>query len=102
MAFFEKYIAVASLFVLSISDPLASIIGSRFGRVRFIGKSLEGTVTFFFSSFCIFLAFSFSFSTAIICAAIAALTELFSSWLIDDNLAVPLVTALTLTVLTKL
>lgn len=102
IAFFEKNIAAASLFVLSISDPLASIIGSRFGRVRFLGKSLEGTVTFFFSSFCIFLAFSFSFPIAITCAAISALTELFSSRLIDDNLAVPLVTALTLTVLTKL
>ncbi|MBA4391112.1 MAG: hypothetical protein C0399_09255 [Syntrophus sp. (in: bacteria)] len=102
MTFFEKNIAVASLFVLSISDSLASIIGSRFGRIRFLGKSLEGTLTFFFSSLCIFLAFSFSFSIATICAVISALTELFSSRLIDDNLAVPLVTALALTVLTKL
>jgi dolichol kinase len=102
MAFFEKYIAVASLFILSISDPLASIIGSRFGRVRFLGKSLEGTLAFFFSSLCILLAFSFSFLSAITCATISALTELFSSRLIDDNLAVPLTTAIVLTVLAKL
>lgn len=102
IAFFEKNIAIASLFVLSISDPLAFIIGSNFGRVRFFGKSLEGTLAFFLSSLCIFLAFSFSLPIAIICAIIAALTELFSSWLIDDNLAVPLVTALALSILTKL
>ena len=102
IAFFDKDIAVASLFVLSISDPLASIIGSKFGRVRFLKKSLEGTLAFLFSSLCIFLLFSFSFPIAIACAVISALTELFSSRLIDDNLAVPLATALALTVLTKL
>ena len=45
--FFAKNIAVSSLFILSIADPLSSLLGSRFGRVRFLGKSLEGTMTFF-------------------------------------------------------
>jgi dolichol kinase len=102
MALFEKNIAISSLFILSISDPLSSVLGSRFGRIRFLGKSLEGTLVFFFSSFFILLAFSFTIPIAVAGATIASLTELFSSWPVDDNLSIPLVTALALTLLTRL
>jgi dolichol kinase len=99
---FEKNIAVSSLFILSIADPLSSLLGSRFGRVRFLGKSLEGTMTFFIVAFLILRVFSFSIPIAVAGAAIAALTELFSSRFIDDNLSIPLVTASALVLLTKL
>jgi dolichol kinase len=98
---FEKNIAVSSLLILSIADPLSSLIGSRFGRVRFLGKSLEGTMTFFAVGFLILRVFSFSIPIAGAGAAIAALTELFSSRFIDDNLSIPLVTALAMTLLTR-
>jgi dolichol kinase len=98
---FEKNIAVSSLLILSIADPLSSLIGSRFGRVRFLGKSLEGTMTFFAVAFLILRVFSFSIPIAAVGAAIAALTELFSSRFIDDNLSIPLVTALAMTLLTR-
>jgi dolichol kinase len=100
--FFEKNIAVSSLFILSIADPLSSLLGSRFGRVRFLEKSLEGTMTFFIVAFLILRVFSFSIPIAAAGAAIAALTELFSSQFIDDNLSIPLVTATALALLTKL
>lgn len=100
--FFAKNIAVSSLFILSIADPLSSLLGSRFGRVRFLGKSLEGTMTFFAASFLILRIFSFSIPIAVAGAFIASLTELFSSRPIDDNLSIPLVTALALTLLTRL
>jgi dolichol kinase len=99
--FFAKNIAVSSLFILSIADPLSSLLGSRFGRVRFLGKSLEGTMTFFAAAFLILWIFSFSIPIAVAGAFIASLTELFSSRPIDDNLSIPLVTALALTLLTK-
>ena len=99
--FFAKNIAVSSLFILSIADPLSSLIGSRFGRVRFLGKSLEGTMTFFVVAFLILRVFSFSIPIAAAGAAIAALTELFSSRFIDDNLSIPLVTAMALTFMTR-
>ena len=98
---FEKNIAVSSLFILSIADPLSSLIGSRFGRVRFLGKSLEGTMTFFAVAFLILRVFSFSIPIAAAGAAIAALTELFSTRFIDDNLSIPLGTALAMTLLTR-
>jgi dolichol kinase len=100
--FFEKNIAVSSLFILSIADPLSSLVGSRFGRVRFREKSLEGTLTFFIVSFLILRIFSFSLPVAAAAAVIASLTELFSSRPIDDNLSIPLVTASALTLLTRL
>jgi dolichol kinase len=99
---FDKGIAVASLFTLSISDPLSSAIGSRFGRIHILQKTLEGTLTFFLSAFGIFLLFSFGFYTALTTAAISAATELLSGRFIDDNLSIPVVTASALTVLSKL
>ena len=98
--FFEKNIAVSSLFVLSVADPLSSLLGIRFGRVRLFGKSLEGTMTFFVVSFLILRVLSFSLPVAAAAAVIASLTELFSSRPIDDNLSIPLVTAVALTLLT--
>ena len=98
--FFEKNIAVSSLFVLSVADPLSSLLGIRFGRVRLFGKSLEGTMTFFVVSFLILRMLSFSLPVAAAAAVIASLTELFSSRPIDDNLSIPLVTAVALTLLT--
>jgi len=98
--FFEKNIAVSSLFVLSVADPLSSLLGIRFGRVRLFGKSLEGAMTFFVVSFLILRMLSFSLPVAAAAAVIASLTELFSSRPIDDNLSIPLVTAVALTLLT--
>ena len=99
--FFKKNIAVSSLFILSIADPLSSLLGSRFGRVRLFGKSLEGSIIFFATSFLILWIFSFSIPIVAAGAIIASLTELFSSRPIDDNLSIPLVTALALTLLTR-
>jgi dolichol kinase len=102
ITFFEKNIAISSLFILSIADPLSSLLGSRFGRVHLFGKSLEGTMTFFAASFLILRVFSFSLPIAVAGAFIASLTELFSSRPIDDNLSIPLVTALAMTLLSML
>lgn len=48
--FFEKEIAIISLLFLSLGDPLASIVGERWGRRRLMGKSLEGGFAFFFTA----------------------------------------------------
>jgi dolichol kinase len=102
LAFFERNIAAASLFTLSISDPLSSIVGGRFGRCHFFGKTLEGTLTFLLSSLCIFRAFSFGTYTAVGCATIASLVELLSSRYVDDNLSIPVATAGALAILSRL
>lgn len=98
LAFGDRY-AVPSLFVLSISDPLSSYVGYHFGKTPAFGKSLQGLLTFFFSALIILLFFSFPAYAVTITAAAAALTELFSSRYFDDNLSIPIVTALCLSLL---
>jgi dolichol kinase len=99
---FERSVAAASLFVLCLSDPLASVIGVRWGKRRLLpGKSMEGTAAFFLSSLIILAAFSFRAQAVIGAACAATLTELFSLRFVDDNLSIPLITAVSLTVLTR-
>ena len=71
---FEKWIAVASIFVLIVSDPLSSLIGSRWGRRKLLGKTLEGTAVFFVSAAVVIACFHFGAAAAIAgaCAGTAA------------------------------
>ncbi|MGD0230206.1 MAG: hypothetical protein ABSC19_07595 [Syntrophorhabdales bacterium] len=98
---FDKDIASASIFVLAICDPLSSIVGSKWGRIPLFGKSVEGTGVFLVSSLIVLACFRFGPSAFIPAAAAAAAAELFSSRFVDDNLTIPLVTALALTLLTR-
>ncbi len=95
--FFEKRVALASMFILAISDPLSSIVGLRWGKRFLNGKSAEGTTAFFFSSLLILIAFSFRWPALLPVAAAATAAEFFSSRYVDDNLTIPIVTALALT-----
>ena len=97
---YRKDIAVASIFILAISDPLSSLIGFRWGRRPLLGKTLEGTLVFFASAAAILLLSGFSVPVTLAGSAVAALTELLSSRAVDDNLSIPLVTGLCLTILT--
>ena len=90
MLIFSKSVAVAGMFVLALSDPLSSLIGSRWGRCRFFGKSLEGTSAFLFSSLIILACFRFPIPAVVGGACAGTLAELFSSRLTDDNLWIPL------------
>ena len=94
---FQKETAVSSLLVLTVSDPLSSFVGLRLGRHPIFGKSVEGTLAFFGSSLIILLLFSVGFFTALAVAGIAALTELFTPSFLDDNLTIPIITGLALT-----
>ena len=47
---FPKIITVTSFSILIISDLSAALIGKRFGKRRFLGKTLEGSLGFFISS----------------------------------------------------
>ena len=41
---FSKEIAVLAMSFMAVGDALAGIFGRRFGRIKFLGKSLEGTL----------------------------------------------------------
>ncbi|NMW20086.1 MAG: phosphatidate cytidylyltransferase [Chlorobiaceae bacterium] len=97
--FFPKIIVVASFSMVSISDTFAAVIGKAFGKHRLGEKSIEGTLAFFLSSLLIVaLVPELNMLIGIVMAISATLTEAFivriGSFKIDDNLSIPLVSAL--------
>jgi dolichol kinase len=96
---FPKFIAITAFFVLIVCDLAAALIGRKFGRHKFCGKSLEGSTAFFVSgAVIIFLApvfFSRSlisptteYAIGLIAVAAAAVVEAIPNP-IDDNVTVP-------------
>ena len=92
--------AAIALVVLGVGDPLAAIIGRRFGRIRLVhGRSLEGSLAFIMSG--ALAAFAFvvmlhpeiglgaTIAASLAGALLGGLAEL-GSRRIDDNFSVPL------------
>jgi dolichol kinase len=100
MLLFEKHIAVPSIFVLALCDPASAIVGLKWGKRRFRGKSAEGTGAFFLCAFVVLVCFSAGIPVSLGAAAAATAAEFFSSPYVDDNFSIPLVTALALRVAT--
>ncbi len=97
LVFFPKEVAFIGLVVLSLLDSVTTLVGVRFGRTRIYNhKSLEGTlagVAVTAAALCLLVPPAIAFVTA----AVTALAELVSP--VDDNLVVPVVACLVLTVL---
>ncbi|MGA9121516.1 MAG: diacylglycerol/polyprenol kinase family protein [Bacteroidota bacterium] len=93
--FFPKVIVVTAFAILIVSDSAAALIGRRFGRHRFFGKSFEGAGAFFFTAVVVvFIAPKVLYIPAeyligIGGALFGAIVE--SSPLpVDDNLSIPI------------
>jgi dolichol kinase len=92
---FPKIITVNAFAILIISDITSALFGRRFGKRRFLQKSLEGTLAFFVSaSVVVFLApkvqgLTLEYVIGIAAAAVGAVVEA-ASTMIDDNISVPL------------
>ena len=96
---FSKDIVILSMFIGSISDPLAALFGQKFGRIKLIhNKTLEGTYIFIISSFLIACSFASFISTylLIICILIA-LTELITP-MKYDNVTIPIISTILFTI----
>ena len=110
----EPIVQIAAVMILGVSDPLAAIIGRRYGRHKLVhGRSLEGSLTFLFSGIIaatvlLISLHSLPLTSALLISAGAALpatlAELFSRR-IDDNFSIPVSAAagawLTLQLLTS-
>lgn len=99
----EPAVATAAIAVLAVGDPLAAVVGRRFGTIKLVhGRSLQGTLAFVVAaSLSAFAALSTWFpglgTAALVggsfaAATAGALAELFARR-IDDNLAIPLAAA---------
>jgi len=92
---FPKIITITSFSILIISDITSALVGRRFGKHRFIAKSLEGSSAFFFSAIIVVALtpkIEYHFAEYLIGVA-AALVGTIAEALpadIDDNLSIPL------------
>jgi dolichol kinase len=92
---FPKLIVLTAFPILIISDSAAALFGRRFGKKRFLQKSLEGSTAFFvFALVVIYFTPKMEYSmTEYLIGAAAALVGTVveaGSWKIDDNLSIPL------------
>jgi dolichol kinase len=92
---FPKLIAITGFLVLIIADATSALIGRRFGRHRFMGKSFEGSLAFFLSALVVVLLTpkieyaGGEYLLGAVAAAAGALVEALP-WPVDDNLTIPL------------
>jgi dolichol kinase len=106
-AYSENTATLAILFLI-FADPMASIFGVYYGKDRLLpNKTLQGTIAAFITCFVVTIIYLsiiqvqshniiiFTFLVSIF----GALSELLSAFNIDDNLTIPVVSGLAITVL---
>lgn len=93
---FPKVIFVSAFTILIISDTMAALIGRKFGKIKFLKKSFEGTLSFFISASIVILFtpkvgnFPMEYVIGFIASFIGAIVENVSSGIVDDNLSIPI------------
>lgn len=106
--FYSRDIALISCMFLVFSDPISSFFGILYGKDKILpNKSLQGAVAGFFT--CYLIALFYGMNTAnlgtellifsIVAGVIGSASELISAFNIDDNLTIPVVSGLGMTVL---
>lgn len=108
---FEPRIALLAVMFLVFSDPISSFFGILYGKDKIMpNKSLQGAIACFFTCYLITLFYGMSYGAggssllwfAILGGVVGALGEMMSAFNIDDNLTIPVVAGLGLTVLNYL
>lgn len=102
---FPKIFVVTSFSILIIGDIAAALVGRKFGKRKFLMKSLEGTIAFFLFS-CIVILFTpkiegnlLEFIIGFISAAVGAIAENVSIGWADDNLVIPITVGISMWIL---
>lgn len=99
---FPKIIFVTAFSILIISDTSAALFGRKFGKTKFLMKSLEGSLAFFVSSiFVVLLAPKVQYSIkeyviGVIAGFLAMIAENISYGWADDNFLIPLTAGFTI------
>jgi len=105
---YQRDIAILSVMFLVFSDPLSSFFGVLYGKDKILpNKSLQGAVAGFFVCYLITLFYTMNHVTlgnhilifAVLAGLIGALSELVSAFNVDDNLTIPVLSGLGMTVL---
>jgi dolichol kinase len=97
VAFFPRPAAVSGILVLALADPTAGYLGRRYGRIPWLGGTLEGTLVFAAVCFAV-LFYRHGPLVAVVSSLLLPLVER-RSWPLDDNVSVPLASAALVTLL---
>lgn len=96
VAVFPKVFVIPAVAVLILGDIAAALIGRKFGKHKFLAKSLEGTLAFFVVGVIVVLitpkiaGLPEEYLIGIIAVAIGAIAENISYGWADDNLTIPI------------
>jgi dolichol kinase len=102
VALYSKPIAIAALAFIIVGDVLAALIGRKFGRHRFGRKSVEGSLACLLGTIVVALiAPEIAVPVGVFGAVVATVTEAASSR-IDDNISVPIISGLAMTLMSKI
>jgi dolichol kinase len=107
---FPPVISTTSFSVLIVSDTAAALIGRRFGKRRFLDKTLVGSVFFVISAFVVTCVYQQVFAldmwflvSGLAASCVCAVVEAASIRLkLDDNISIPSSFALTMLVMNSL
>jgi dolichol kinase len=87
---FPKPIAISSLLILILADTAAALVGKGVGNLRILGKTLEGSMAFFFTALLIVWIYpNLNRLSGSLAALGATLIEILPIGL-NDNLTIPL------------
>jgi len=101
VAMYTKPVAIAALAFIIVGDTLAALIGRKFGRHRFGRKTVEGSIGCLAGTCLVaWLVPGLTPLVAFSGAVVATVTEALSTS-IDDNITVPIVSGLAMTLLIK-
>lgn len=102
---FPKAFVIPAIAVLILGDISAALIGRKYGKHKFLAKSLEGTIAFFITG-CIVILFSPKIGIGIkeyligfVAVAFGAIAENISFGWMDDNFTIPITICLVMSVL---
>jgi dolichol kinase len=106
--FFDERIAILGILFLVFSDPISSAVGILYGKDKILGgkKSIQGAAAGFVTCYMLTLFYTLNFvpmtysllGFALVAGIIGSVSELLSIF-VDDNLTVPIVSTLGLTIL---
>ena len=97
VALYTKPVAIAAISFIIVGDTLAALIGRKFGRHKFGRKSIEGSLGCLAGTLVVALITpGLALSVSVLGAFVAALVEALSTR-IDDNISVPIISGLAMT-----
>ena len=97
IALFSKPVAIAAISFIIVGDVAAALIGRKFGRTKIGNKTLEGSLGCLAATFLVAVfAPGISLQVALLGALVATLVEAWPMG-VDDNVSVPLLSGLAMT-----